>query len=975
MKKLTGIILLSLHMGLFAIAQSTIGLPTIRSYRNTDYHADRTVWDMARGKNGLLYFANNDGLLTFDGVYWRTYPLPHSATIKSLAIDSSGKVYVGGQDEIGYFSPDPQGSLSYHSLKELLPPVARQFADIWNIVVWKDHVFFRTIESIYEWRDGRMYTHDAPGGWRLLAQAGSNLYADDKLNGLLRFDDGKWVAACDKYPTVHITGILEYNKDTLLVTTLKDGLYLLADRTLLPKPTPVDPLLKRSLINSARQLDPSRYAICTAAGGLFIIDHYGRLIQRYSTAEGLPNNNVLNVFSDHSARLWLGLENGIASIDDRSPFTHIYPVKDNQLRTNAIKIFDRHLFIGTSNGLYSLPLDSTPLHGSPLGSSPLHGTPPDSTQKDISKMTGAFTEVANTNGEVWSLEDIDHTLFEGHRDGVFLIRGNKAIPISTGQGVWDCIGLGPTGSPGAAAKDREIIASTYTGLRWIKKVNGEFHEGNKLNDLYESLPRIALDDNNTIWASQSHRSVFSNPIDTQSHYKHYTRAQGLPSDLNNYVYSIDHHIVVATEKGVYEYAPSTDRFIPSPRFAPILDTTAVEYLCEDADHNIWFVSNGRVGVVDHSKPSSGNVLYFPELTSHTVKGSACIYPYDRENIFFASDNGVIHLNYENYVAAPKTINIILGAANVINKRDSHFEYASPDCITAGNIQFSYRLTGFDNEWSAWSDRTEKDYTNLPHGTYTFSVRAKDNLGNISQPAEYTFSVPPRWYQTIWAWLLYLVAAVLAIILLRRIHHRRLALHRKKHEEEQVRLQYLHKLELDRQEKKLIELQNAKLEDDLRFKDKELASVTMHLVERSNLLSSIREELLAVIKKLNIAGLPYELRNVFKMLGDPEKNDDDWHRFALYFDQVHNNFLSTLKSKFPLLSATDLKLCAYIRLNLSSKEIAQILNISLKGVEVSRYRIRKKLSLPTETNLYEFLLTITNPTPPTGPAPAPKKGPS
>ncbi|HVV03438.1 MAG TPA: LuxR C-terminal-related transcriptional regulator [Puia sp.] len=181
----------------------------------------------------------------------------------------------------------------------------------------------------------------------------------------------------------------------------------------------------------------------------------------------------------------------------------------------------------------------------------------------------------------------------------------------------------------------------------------------------------------------------------------------------------------------------------------------------------------------------------------------------------------------------------------------------------------------------------------------------------------------------------------------------------KHEEEQARLQYLHQLEMDQ-------------------KNKELALITMHLLQRSNLLSGIREELLAVIKKLNIPGLPYELRNVFKMLGDPEKNDNDWQHFTLYFDQVHNNFLSVLKSKYPLLSATDLKLCAYLRLNLSSKEIAQMLNISLKGVEVSRYRIRKKLSLPTEVNLYEFLLTITPP-PSAGPplsqpdTPAPEKG--
>jgi DNA-binding CsgD family transcriptional regulator len=111
---------------------------------------------------------------------------------------------------------------------------------------------------------------------------------------------------------------------------------------------------------------------------------------------------------------------------------------------------------------------------------------------------------------------------------------------------------------------------------------------------------------------------------------------------------------------------------------------------------------------------------------------------------------------------------------------------------------------------------------------------------------------------------------------------------------------------------------------------------------------------AVIKRLNIPNLTHEFKPVFRMISDTEKSDDDWNRFAIHFDEVHNNFLATLKVKYPQLSPTDLKLCAFLRLNLSSKEIAQRLNISLKGVEVSRYRLRKKLGLATEVNLNDFL---------------------
>ena len=423
--------------------------------------------------------------------------------------------------------------------------------------------------------------------------------------------------------------------------------------------------------------------------------------------------------------------------------------------------------------------------------------------------------------------------------------------------------------------------------------------------------------------------------------------------------------MVATLKGVYEYAPSQRKFIPAPFFQPIFHDTAVEYLQQDPEGNIWFVSQGRVGVIDRGKPAGGTpytIVFFPELTGMTVKGAEAIYPYDRDNIFIGSNDGVLHLNYNKYIAAGGEVKVLLSGAKVTGERNAfHFEYASPSSYAQPTgVTFSYKLEGFDRTWSDWTARTEKDYTYLPHGKYTFSVKARDNLGNTSTAATFNFIVEPAWYQTGWAYGLYVLAAVLILLLMRRHQLRRLALHQKKHEEEQQRLKYLHSLELHSKEKGLIALQNAKLEGELQFKNKELATVTMHLLERGSLLANIREELTAVIKKLNIPGLPYEFRSVFKMISDTEKDDDDWNRFAMHFDQVHNNFLAALKAKYPLLSATDLKLCAYLRLNLSSKVIAQILNISLKGVEVSRYRIRKKLGLPSETNLYEFLLSITAP---------------
>ncbi|HXO75444.1 MAG TPA: triple tyrosine motif-containing protein, partial [Puia sp.] len=777
--------------------QSTIGLPAIKNYRNTDYHAAQGIWDICQDQHGLLYFANNDGLLTYDGAYWKIYPLPNKAAIKSLAMDAKGRIFVGGQDEIGYFFPDAAGILQYHSLKENLPREAQQFADIWNIIPVKEGVFFRTIESIFYWKDNKITTFDAPGGWQLMAQVDSLLFAADKSKGLQVFRNGQWQPAVGSplSPALRITGIAAWSTDTLLVSTSKNGLYLLSGSTLIRKPTGADPLLTSNLITTIKKIEKDLYAIGTSTGGLFILDRNGQIIQRYSSSEGLQSNNVLSVRADRESNLWLGLETGISFIHYNTSVKQIRPVRDNQLLCNAIRIYDQKLYIGSSNGLYSIGLEPS--------------------IKDISTIKGNFSEVENTKGRVWSLAELEGKLLMGHQDGAYVIKDNRATPVLTRQGVWGFVEI-PGIRPASDSDAARIIAGTYTGLRNITIENGEFKEGQKTNNLYESLPEIVVDNGFTVWASHPYRGVFKNPISNTAGmampYTHYGLKEGLPSNLNNSVHIIQNKIVVATEKGVYEYAAGTDRFIPSAFFQPVFHDASVEDLTSDVDGNIWFVSNQRVGVIDFSKPSGAipySIIYFPELTDQTVKGFAFIYPYDRENIFIGGNNGVFHLNYSRYIQGGNDLTVLLSTVNAIAEKDSlifggyagnpaapvrlpnhwnsfHFEYSSPFYAQQANVEFSYRLTGFDKEWSEWTLKTEKDYTNLPYGKYSFNVRARDNLGNVSAPVVYAFSVGPAWYQTTWAWLLYLFLLGGLVYLVRRAQQRRLALHQKKYEEEQER---------------------------------------------------------------------------------------------------------------------------------------------------------------------------------------------
>ena len=216
---------------------------------------------------------------------------------------------------------------------------------------------------------------------------------------------------------------------------------------------------------------------------------------------------------------------------------------------------------------------------------------------------------------------------------------------------------------------------------------------------------------------------------------------------------------------------------------------------------------------------------------------------------------------------------------------------------------------------------------------------------------YNFIVNPPWYKSIWAYLLYLILLIVSLSNASKFQKRKLTLQRLKFEEKQRQINILHQLELEKNEKEIIKLKNDKLENEIILKTKELADTSMHLVERSDALLKIKEELQKIYKNTNEN---HDVKKTLQLLNDIEKNDSNWEKFASHFDEVNNNFLKNLKLQFPKLTNTDLKVCAYLQLNLSSKEISQLMNITVRGVEISRYRLRKKLGITTEQSLIDFL---------------------
>ncbi|MFM6954836.1 MAG: triple tyrosine motif-containing protein [Sphingobacteriaceae bacterium] len=953
-------ILLLVLLPLALLGQNTIGLPDIVSHTKQEYGAGLQNWDIKQDQSGMMYIANNEGLLTYDGTYWHLYPLPNKTIVRAIEIKNE-RIYVGGQDELGYFSPTENGTISYHSLVTKLPTKAQSFGDVWDIVSIDKQVFFRTNTAIFKLNGEQISMYSPNSEWSFLGASAGKVYAHDSKTGLKVFEDNMWVTVPHQEklaPFVIPTAVLALNKEKSLLCTLKNGLFTIDKNGVERFASASNSLFENEHIYFATSIDEKSMALATTNGGVYIVNKDGHIVQWFSKKEGLQTNNILSVFTDKEHNLWLGLDNGIDFVAYNSPIKQLNPLLQNASGYTAM-VFQNKFWLGTSNGVYTVPLQNS---------------------NDLSFSKGTFSLVNNTKGQSWNLSKINNQLLLGHHEGAFIIRNNTAVPLAKGKGFWNFLPLSAT------MPSKEIVAGTYQGLvLFTSKGNTIVKVNDLVGDFKESSRYVSLDEGGNIWISHPYHGLFrlsrkpNMPLDI----KKYGSREGLSSSMNNQVFKINGQILVGTPVGVYQYEPENDRFKPSAFFKKLIGSQSVRYLKEDQAGNIWFIHEKTLGVIDMTGKQA-RVIYLPELSGKLLSGFECIYPYNAQNILIAGEKGIFNVNYEKYKATLPKLRVNIRSVNISNQKDSvlfggyktknvqtdalvpqidhqwktiRFEFSATVFGSQSTLEYSYRLKGLDQSWSEWSSRTEKEYTTLAAGTYSFDVKVRNNLGNESPVSSFKFEVLAPWYLTLWAKLIYAGLVYIGIVFLHAWYKRKLRIQQAKHQEEQQKLQYIHELELSKTESELVNLRNQKLEAEITLMNSELASAAMQLLKKGEVLAKSKEELSRALKVIDHPEAIGELKKMMRSLNDDEKMDQEWENFSKNFDKVHSDFLVALKEKHPAITPNELKLSAYLRMNLSTKEIAQLTNISVRGVEISRYRLRKKLEIPSELTLFDYLMNF------------------
>jgi hypothetical protein len=943
------------------------GLPFVKNFQTVDYKAGIQNWHIAQDKRGILYVANNFGLLEYDGHHWETYGVKSGTKVRSVAIDKRGRIYVGCQGDFGYFFPDSRGQLTYVSLADSLESKYRNFDEAWSIYIDNDKVYFCTFSLIYIYQKGKFSIIEPSSSIDLSFLVNRQLFVNERSKGVEVLEGTRLSAlkGGEYFKGITISSILSLQLDQFLISTSQHGMFRMDNGKVMPWNEGMQQFFKDAHVNCMIRLKNGNFALGTQNSGLLILDVEGNLLMQMTREKGLDNRTVLCIYEDDLNNLWLGHNNGLAYVEIGSPFTFINEQSGLPGTGYTAFLDGQNLYLGTNTGLYLKSNDKL---------KPLR-------------------LVKNTGGQVYHVGKYGDDLMLGHHNGAYRIEHDAAIQISDEPGAW--VFKDVKGDPS------KMIGGIYAGLMLYNNKDSHWKLQKKLDGFAESSRVMEQDQDGDLWVTHGYKGAYKIQLNTANdsitQVTYYGTEKGFPSTHLINVFRIRNELLFTGEVGVYKYDQAKDYFVPDDLFTKKLGKLAqVWFMQEDALGNIYFVGREHIGVFQRNAIGEYNLMStdFSRIRKYLNDDLMNITILKNNEVLFGAKDGFIHYDPAHRMNTNTSFKTLIrtvavtreGADSVLffgnySQADSvveqqltsfipelsyynnaiNFSFASTTYEGDEDVSYQFYLENYEKEWSTWGNKVQKEYTNLKEGQYAFHVRSKNLNATISPEAIYRFVINPPWYRSIWAYAFYGVSVIAFLFAGFNLLDRKYQREQKLLELKQVKAlnekdKELNDLSQQTQEE-INRLQHEKLESELRHMNNELGTATMHLLNKNEFITGVKTNLNSIAKRSANDDFKKELLQITKEIEQNISADSDWEHFQFHFDRVHGDFTNRFKSTFPVLSPQEIKLSAYLRMNLSTKEIAQLLNISVRGVEISRYRLRKKLQLDRNQNLQDFILNF------------------
>ncbi|HEY1809774.1 MAG TPA: GAF domain-containing protein, partial [Acidobacteriaceae bacterium] len=747
------------------------GMPVVQSYSYKDYGSGQQVWTILQDQRGMMYFGVSAGqVLQFDGVSWRHIETP-SDSIRSLALDQNGTVWVGADADFGYLTPDASGSLQYVSLLNQVPAQDRNFTDVWQVLPTPGGVFFRSYQSLFRW-DGhhmQVWNAAASSSFQALSAVRGVVYTAQEGIGLEKIEGDSLVPmpGGETYSSYQKLFLYPWDDQRIIVSARNEPLSLYDGEKVTPFHSEAEDYLKTNEVYTSGMLRDGSLCVTTLKGGAVIVGRDGSILQTINDRSGLLDNGALSSYQDRNGALWIGTATGTTRVDIGSPI-RIY---------SRLTIYDVRRFHGDVYGTSGA--GSTPVVK--IVFDPRTGLPRDIPLQGPSQ---AFIFL--------TFHDVEHgtpdQLLVGTSEGVDRVEGDRLVPTipalkKPGAATFDVEASRKNPSRVYAGHSDGVSSMHWDGHAWID-------EGRLPHVVFPGRA-VTEDNDGDLWVSGAigrvlHIRVAPTGLGNSS-YEVLGQAAGLP-DGTTQVSMVAGSVMVTVANGshAYRWNPATHRFVVDDRFLLRVDEPKVTYyIAPNPDGSIWSSATNEAGrflrVGLFTKGPDGQ-WHLDENTWRRTMRFADVpdYPDGHGAFWFAGENVIRFAPPKKAAAAPapfpalvrevssRTRTIYGGAAEGAGNffrlpaetRALLFHFAALNYDNPAGTEYEYYLEGADKDWSAWSRETAANYSGLGPGSYRFRVRARSDDGRLSQEADFSFTILPPWYETVWAWALYVVLFLL-----------------------------------------------------------------------------------------------------------------------------------------------------------------------------------------------------------------------
>lgn len=891
-------------------------LPFVENYNKSNYQGDNQIWNVAQGNDKAMYFANNHYLLRYDGVKWEKYTLPNKTIIRSIMVDGD-KIYSGSYKEFGYWVRKG-GKMIYTSIsngKNVFDE--KENEEIWKIFKFKGKIYFQSFNEIFLY-DGKQIKKKkfpflisycfAVGNQFLIASVENGVYKMDNFH-IEKVKGWSILENC----VIHS---IEKHQNKTYIFTHKNGVYVEENGILGSWKNPLNEILKTHNINAAKFFKNNKLIIGTASKGIYIFDINNNSYQNINRNNVLMNNSILSIGQDQENDLWVGLDNGIAHIEVNSPIS---------------------IFYDNSGALGSVYAVATTENGYLMASN--HGV--------FKYEENHFSLIPNSQGQAWNINKFGNKYLIGHNEGTFIYENNLFSKLNSINGGWNLT---------KSNVNNSYLQASYIGVV-IYNDSNNLSQKITIKGLTKPIRHVAQNKKNEIWAADNYKGLYRilyNDAYETTLVENITQRSKISNDYGVKIFEFRNEILFLIDNSWYTYNSISNRLVKNElfnaNFKNISDIVAID------ESHFLVLQNGILSQVY----ANDNVFFWNVIQEKYYRGKIINDNFkiskSGSNYLLNLDDGFISLQLKNENKQNANIKIEAFDNDNLIRNKSKIEYNSELKINVVSGIFGsskpnlfYKINN-DSEFIPVKSGVII-LNNLDSGHHVVALYNYDGLQN-KKVSSFEFSVAKPWYFSFWMILLYLVTIGLILYLYYKWN----------------KIRYIQKLELREEElkfqKKVLEME-LKAENEMNIQEYEKHILELEIQSKS---SEVTGKSLSIAKQSemidNIQGILDNETDFNKLKSEIKKaikinavNKHEWETFETNLNQIHNKFIINLSNKYPNLTSKDINLCIYLKMNLSSKEIAPMMNISFRGVELHRYRLRKKLGLNQDENLPKFLLSL------------------